>query len=170
MKISSFILGFVTIACIVVLARSDSKNEADSTILNNVLSQVTGAFAKDMKDVPEPLIHEALERALPKMERQAAKYAKVLSVTGIGKAGAKPNPMLLGFALGLKGWSEYLSKIFKLLVRSKHALKSPTKKRKNVLKVDSRCLHTEDVCYEEAEMTNIHPCCRMNVSCPPSIL
>ena len=168
MMTSSFILGFIAIACTVSLVRSDSKSEADSIIMNNVLSQVTGTFVKDMKDVPEPLIHEALEHALPKMERQAANYAQVLSVTGIGKPGAKPNPMLLGFALGLKGWSEYLSKIFNLLVQSKHVWKSSTKRRKNVRKADSRCLHAEDVCYEEAEMTKIHPCCDINVSCPPS--
>lgn len=145
---------FYTFLWLAVLALAKSITDENPV---DLLVEYASAFSGDLKDVPPPMLREALRNALPKMQERLVDYSVNLFASGRGAEGVKPNPMLIGFSMGMKRWSEYLSKFIPLL--SKVAIAEQSN--------DSSCLFDDDVCY--ADISDSHPCCDVNVSCPLSL-
>lgn len=143
---------------ILSLAKSDGIDTPE--VMEDVLAKYASSFSKDFKDVPPPMLREALRNALPKMQEQLVQFSVNMYANGKGAEGVKPNPMLIGFSMGMKRWSEYLSKIIPLL--SQASSKSYSEPRN-----DSRCLYGDGVCYKDDVKS--HPCCNDDVSCPLSL-
>ena len=125
----------------------------DPGLTEDVMSEFASTFSEELKNVPKPMLREALRNALPKMQERLVDYSMKMYASGKGKDGAKPNPMLIGFSMGMNRWSNYLSKLIPLL--NKGLAIEPNK--------DSDCLYDGEVCYvDEADS---HPCCDLTVSC-----
>ncbi len=145
------------------VTNSQETIERDPEVLNDVLAKYNSAFGKDLEDVPPHMLREALKLALPRMQEQLVDYSMNMYASGKAARGSKPNALLVGFSMGLKTWSEYLSKFIPLLNQAVSG-------RFHELKNDLRCLYRNDVCYEDGAETELHPCCYFDVSCPLSLL
>lgn len=143
---------------ILALAKSDSSDTPE--LMEDMLVKYASSF-EDLKDVPPPLLREALQKALPTMQERLVQMSMDMYANGRGAEGIKPNPLLIGFSMGLKRWSDYLSKITPLLSRAA-ASESYSERR-----TSSWCLYGGNVCYEDEE---VHPCCKDNVSCSLSFI
>jgi hypothetical protein len=130
----------------------------DPGLVEDIMAEYTSTLSADnLKDVPPPMMREALKKSLPKMQERLVAFSIKMYASGRGAEGVKPNPLLIGFSLGLKQWSDYLSKIIP------HLDKVVVKEQGN----DSVCLYDEDVCY--ADKSDSHPCCDITVSCSLSL-
>lgn len=155
------LLSLFTWLSVLALARPDTF--ADPELVDDLLVKYNTAYSEDLKDVPPPMLREALKNALPKMQKQLVDFSVKMYASGRGAEGVKPNPLLVGFSMGMKRWSEYLSKFVPLL--SQLASESFNKPKN-----DSRCLFDDDVCYEDSSLADSHPCCDPDVSCPLSFI
>ena len=142
-------------------ADSISDEEFDPELVEEIIQEYNSAFAQDLKKVPPENLHEALKKAIPDLKIRMTAYSQNLFSSSVKEA-RKPNPMLMGFAMGLKSWAEGLSGILPLLYTQVHI-------STHQLEQGSLCWLDEDeeVCCEEDEQ----PCCNQtDVCCPDDFL
>lgn len=149
---------FRTFLWLALLALAKSTTDENPEHMEDLLVKYASTFSEDLKDVPQPMLREALRNALPKMQDRLVDYSVNMYASGRGAEGVKPNPMLIGFSMGMKRWSKYLSNFIPLLGKAIVVEQSD----------DSSCLYDDDVCY--ADISDTHPCCEVDVSCPFSFV
>ena len=155
-----FVILLVVLANSVVFIRAsdgvDSEPEAPQ-LMEDIMGKYTSAFG-DLKGVPPSMLRQAMKHAIPKIQEELVDYSTTMYAAGKGVEGYKPNPMLLGFAMGLKTWSEHMSNFMPLL---QEAVYEDVYEEEDD---DSLCLYEEDICYEDDVVTDYH--CFINVTCP----
>ena len=139
---------------VITLAKSTTVG-SNEEFVEDVMAKYASSFSEDLKNVPQPMLREVLRNTLPRVQQRLVKYSVNMYANGRGGEGVKPNPMLIGFSMGMKRWSEYLSKFIPLLSKAIVVEQSN----------DSSCSY-DDVCY--ADFSDAHPCCDAGVSCPLS--
>lgn len=139
---------------IVIAASEDSMMEA---LFNDILSQYSSTRSGDLRKMPPAMLHRFLRNSLPKMKEHLVEYSMAMNSPEKSKKKAKPNPVLMGFSVGLKVWGNFFSQVVPLL--SKFITEEE--------EMDDPCYYEDDVCYEDGDyLEHIHPCCHDNVSCP----
>ena len=140
-----------------------------SELVGDILKEYNSVLTEDLKKVPAGDLGKALKKAIPDLQSQMNDYSQNLYLSSMSKA-KKPNPMLLGFALGLKSWAEGLSKILPLLLKlENHDVHISS----DDLEYESPCWYDEDdeMCYEELMLDPDLPCCNLtHVCCPEDFL
>ena len=139
-------------------------------LVGEILKEYNSAFTEDLKKVPTKDLREALKKAIPNLQSQMNDYSQNMFSSAMYKA-KKPNPMLLGFALGLKSWAEGLSSILPLLYK----LGSPRVHDRSTDDLEHRPLcwfhEGDEVCCDEAVENPGDPCCYLSdVCCPDNFM
>ena len=150
-------------------ASSEDVNVGLSEMVGDILKEYNSVFTEDLKKVPVEDLGEALKRAIPDLQNQMNDYSENLYMSSMHKA-KKPNPMLLGFALGLKSWAEGLSGILPLLFKQGRPV---VHINVDDLDYESLCWFDEDdeMCYKETMQEIDLPCCNLtHVCCPEDFL
>ncbi len=166
-------LTFYLLMATICRVLGDSPDESSGMdmpeLMGEILKEYNSVLSEDLKRVPAEDLSEALKRAIPNLQNQMNDYSDNLFLSSVYKA-KKPNPMLLGFALGLKSWAEGLSAILPLLVKLES---SQVHINTNDLEYESPCWFDEDdkVCYEQTMEYTDFPCCNLtDVCCPDDFL
>lgn len=92
---------------------SQPSPEVPADMLNRVLNDYSSFLSQEaIKNIPPHMLREFLKKTVPSMQEHLVKYAQNLHSS---VKQDKPEPLLVGFSMGLKGWANRLSEVMSLL-------------------------------------------------------
>lgn len=133
----------------------------DPSTLHDVLSTYTAEAFSELKDTSQDskVVKESLRKAIPKLQHRLTDYSRNMYASSIEQP--KPNPLLMGLALGLKRWTEGISVLMPQLRSSSHVRYEDPDDNVET-EIEERCFtEASKMCYEQTVLVHSHPhlCC-----------